>query len=67
MRMARPAPHIELLQVSTRLETVRGRHPHHDNLRPHKKESTLALIAAAGASGLFLPAYSPDLNLIEKM
>ena len=38
-----------------------------DNLRPHKNEHTLALIAAAGASVLFLPAYSPDLNLIEKM
>ena len=38
-----------------------------DNLRPHKNEHTLALIAAAGASVLFLPAYSPDLNPIEKM
>jgi transposase len=38
-----------------------------DNLRPHKNERTLALIAAAGASVLFLPAYSPDLNPIEKM
>ena len=38
-----------------------------DNLRPHKNEHTLALIAAAGAEVLFLPAYSPDLNPIEKM
>lgn len=38
-----------------------------DNLRPHKNEGTLALIAAAGATVLFLPAYSPDLNPIEKM
>lgn len=38
-----------------------------DNLWPHKNESTLALIARAGASVLFLPAYSPDLNPIEKM
>ena len=38
-----------------------------DNLAPHKNESTLALIAAAGATVRFLPAYSPDLNLIEKM
>jgi transposase len=27
----------------------------------------LALIAAAGAEVLFLPAYSPDFNPIEKM
>lgn len=38
-----------------------------DNLSPHKNESTLTLIEAAGASVLFLPAYSPDLNPIEKM
>ena len=38
-----------------------------DNLAPHKSEPTLALIAAAGAQALFLPAYSPDLNPIEKM
>jgi len=38
-----------------------------DNLRPHKNGHTLALIAAAGAEVLFLPAYSPDLNPIEKM
>lgn len=38
-----------------------------DNLSPHKNESTLALITQAGAQVLFLPAYSPDLNPIEKM
>ena len=38
-----------------------------DNLAPHKSEPTLALIAAAGAEVLFLPAYSPDFNPIEKM
>ena len=38
-----------------------------DNLAPHKSEPTLALIEAAGAKALFLPAYSPDFNPIEKM
>ena len=38
-----------------------------DNLAPHKSEPTLALIAQAGAEVLFLPAYSPDFNPIEKM
>ena len=38
-----------------------------DNLGPHKNEATLALIAQAGASVRFLPAYSPDLNPIEMM
>jgi transposase len=38
-----------------------------DNLAPHKSAPTLALIEAAGAKALFLPAYSPDLNPIEKM
>jgi len=38
-----------------------------DNLSPHKSDPTLSLIAAAGAQVLFLPAYSPDLNPIEKM
>jgi len=38
-----------------------------DNLGPHKNEQTIALIAAAGASVRFLPAYSPDLNPIEMM
>jgi transposase len=38
-----------------------------DNLSPHKNEQTLALITQAGAEVLFLPAYSPDLNPIEKM
>ena len=38
-----------------------------DNLRAHKSEATLALIAAAGAQTRFLPAYSPDLNPLEMM
>ena len=38
-----------------------------DNLSPHKSDPTLALIDNAGAQVLFLPAYSPDLNPIEKM
>ena len=38
-----------------------------DNLSPHKSELTLSLIAQAGAEVLFLPAYSPDFNPIEKM
>jgi len=38
-----------------------------DNLSPHKSDQTLSLISNAGAEVLFLPAYSPDLNPIEKM
>jgi transposase len=38
-----------------------------DNLSPHKSDPTLALMVQAGARVLFLPAYSPDLNPIEKM
>lgn len=38
-----------------------------DNLAPHKSDPTLRLIRKAGAKVLFLPAYSPDLNPIEKM
>lgn len=38
-----------------------------DNLSPHKSDPTLALITNAGAQVLFLPAYSPDFNPIEKM
>ena len=38
-----------------------------DNLAPHKTEQTLSLIRSTGAEVLFLPAYSPDLNPIEKM
>ena len=38
-----------------------------DNLSPHKSEPTLSLIAQAGAEVLFLPAYSPEFNPIEKM
>jgi transposase len=38
-----------------------------DNLSPHKSDPTLALITQVGAHVHFLPAYSPDLNPIEKM
>jgi len=38
-----------------------------DNLSPHKSDPTLTLILQAGAFVRFLPAYSPDLNPIEKM
>ena len=38
-----------------------------DNLRAHKTAAAKQLIEAAGAQVLFLPAYSPDLNPIEKM
>ena len=38
-----------------------------DNLKVHKSEVAQKLVAARGASMLFLPAYSPDLNPIEKM
>jgi transposase len=38
-----------------------------DNLSPHKHNPTLRLIEETGASVRFLPAYSPDLNPIEKM
>lgn len=38
-----------------------------DNLSPHKNPVSLRLLAQAGAEVLFLPAYSPDLNPIEKM
>jgi transposase len=38
-----------------------------DNLSPHKSDPTLALITNVAARVLFLPAYSPDLNPIEKM
>jgi transposase len=36
-----------------------------DNLSSHKRASTRELIEAAGATLLFLPPYSPDLNPIE--
>ena len=38
-----------------------------DNLSPHKSAPTFDLITAMGAQILFLLAYSPDLNPIEKM
>ena len=36
-----------------------------DNLSSHKRVRTRELIEAAGASVMFLPPYSPDLNPIE--
>jgi len=38
-----------------------------DNLSAHKSQLALRLIRQAGAHVRFLPAYSPDLNPIEKM
>ena len=38
-----------------------------DNLSPHKSQPTLELMARAEVQVLFLPAYSPDFNPIEKM
>ena len=38
-----------------------------DNLRFHKVAGIREAIEAAGASVLFLPPYSPDLNPIEKV
>ncbi len=38
-----------------------------DNLSSHKATSIETLISSVGASIQFLPAYSPDLNPIEKM
>ena len=37
-----------------------------DNLSAHKVPGTCELIEACGAQLLYLPAYSPDLNPIEK-
>jgi transposase len=38
-----------------------------DNARFHQSLTTLKLVEAAGCQLLFLPAYSPDLNLIEHL
>ncbi len=38
-----------------------------DNLGAHRREEIAAAIARAGARTEYLPAYSPDLNPIEKM
>lgn len=38
-----------------------------DNLSAHKRARVAEIIHACGARILFLPAYSPDLNPIEKM
>jgi len=38
-----------------------------DNLSSHKRHRARELIASAGATVLFLPPYSPDLNPIENI
>jgi transposase len=38
-----------------------------DNLAPHKKPAGRQAVEATGATLLFLPAYSPDLNPIEQV
>lgn len=38
-----------------------------DNLSPHKSPAVVKAISGAGARVEYLPAYSPDLNPIEKM
>lgn len=38
-----------------------------DNLSVHKSVRAIDMIEATGASVMFLPAYSPDLNPIEQM
>ena len=38
-----------------------------DNLACHKTAEVARLIAAAGAEVRYLPAYSPDLNPIERL
>lgn len=38
-----------------------------DNLSVHKSPEVVTLVQAKGAEVRFLPAYSPDLNPIEKM
>jgi transposase len=38
-----------------------------DNLAAHKVDGVRQAIAAAGASLLYLPPYSPDLNPIEQL
>ena len=60
--------------ISTRLTSAANETPLYnqstelfDNLSPHKHDATLRLIEQAGAAVRFLPAYSPDLNPIEKM
>ena len=38
-----------------------------DNLRTHHVQTADGLLRDAGAEGLYLPAYSPDLNPVEKL
>jgi transposase len=38
-----------------------------DNLSSHKVDGVQQALAAVGATALYLPPYSPDLNPIEKL
>ena len=38
-----------------------------DNLRTHHVQAVGELLRNAGAEALYLPAYSPDLNPLEKL
>ncbi|MEG2174619.1 MAG: transposase, partial [Oscillospiraceae bacterium] len=38
-----------------------------DNLKAHKGDGILELVASVGASIVYLPPYSPDFNPIELM
>ena len=38
-----------------------------DNLRTHHVQTADGLLRDAGAESLYLPAYSPDLNPVEKL
>ncbi|MEM9481897.1 MAG: transposase [Verrucomicrobiota bacterium] len=38
-----------------------------DNFSAHKNKQTIAIIQSVGATAIFLPPYSPDLNPIELM
>jgi len=61
----------EIFQIYVRKVLLPTLHPGDivilDNLASHKNPKALELIEAMGAEVRFLPAYSPDLNPIEKM
>ena len=65
------ATHTEVFQSYVRELLCPTLHPGDvvvmDNLSPHKHAPTLRLIEQTGAAVRFLPAYSPDLNPVEKM
>lgn len=61
-------PVFETFVESTLVPTLRpGDVVVMDNLPPHKAPQVIQRIEQVGARVLFLPAYSPDLNPIEKM